>query len=195
MTDTIIAPWTSEQVAALEAFQTASGMHPFTCGGDQHSLPLRLVPSHSGWYCPDPACGYRQDWAHAFMADPEAWSGKAWDAARRPRSDIGTEFIQQADNPDEVALNAFESDLAADVECAIGLNTGGGGADGVHAARDAVLAVRDQEVERLRARLNRVQVIADRLAVQGRLGVDLEADSIRRGIAQQLHDALGAQAG
>ncbi|MEV6854766.1 hypothetical protein AB0M89_13265 [Streptomyces microflavus] len=85
-----------------------------------------------------------------------------------------------------------QTDLAADVECAIGLNTGDGGADGVYAARDAVLAVRDQELERLRARLNRVQVIADRLAAQGRLGVDLEADSIRRGIAQQLHDALDA---
>ncbi|MFF0055636.1 hypothetical protein ACFYRI_14725 [Streptomyces microflavus] len=84
-----------------------------------------------------------------------------------------------------------QTDLAADIECAIGLNTGGGGADGVHAARDAVLAVRDQELEQLRARLNRVQAIADRLAAQGRLGVDLEADSIRRGIAQQLHHALG----
>ncbi|WP_329217380.1 hypothetical protein [Streptomyces microflavus] len=118
MTDTITAPWTSEQVAALEAFQTASGMRPFTCGADQHSLPPRLVPSHSGWYCPDPACDYRQDWAHAFMADPAAWSGKAWDAARRPRSDIGTEFIQQADNPDGVAVAAFESDLAAAGESA-----------------------------------------------------------------------------
>ncbi|MFE7535235.1 hypothetical protein ACFU67_13295 [Streptomyces rhizosphaericola] len=73
MTDTITAPWSSEQVAALEQFQTASGMHPFTCGADQHSQPPRLVPSHSGWYCPDPACDYRQDWAHAFMADPVAW--------------------------------------------------------------------------------------------------------------------------
>ncbi|MFI2354723.1 hypothetical protein ACH5AG_08550 [Streptomyces anulatus] len=91
--------------------------------------------------------------------------------------------------------NPPTSDLAADIECAIGLNTGGGGADGVYAARDAVLAVRDQELERLRARLDRVQVIADQLASHSRLGVDLEADGIRRGIAQQLHDALGTQAG
>lgn len=88
-----------------------------------------------------------------------------------------------------------QTDLAADIECAIGLNTGSGGAEGVYAARDAVLAVRDQEVEQLRARLSRVQAIADRLASQGRLGVDLEADGIRRGIAQQLHDALGTQVG
>ena len=73
MTDTITAPWSSEQVAALEQFQTASGMHPFTCGADQHSLPPALVPSHSGWYCPDPACDYQQDWAHKFMTDPGAW--------------------------------------------------------------------------------------------------------------------------
>ncbi|MFF3998584.1 hypothetical protein ACFYX8_35410 [Streptomyces cyaneofuscatus] len=73
MTDTITAPWSSEQVAALEQFQTSSGMHPFTCGGDRHSLPPSLVPSHSGWYCPDPACDYRQDWAHAFMTDPTTW--------------------------------------------------------------------------------------------------------------------------
>lgn len=85
--------------------------------------------------------------------------------------------------------------LAAGIECAIGLNTGGGGADGVYAARDAVLAVLDQELERLRARLNRVQAIADQLAAHSRLGVDFEADSIRRGIAQQLHNALGTHAG
>ncbi|WP_385618604.1 hypothetical protein PXH67_06395 [Streptomyces sp. P8-A8] len=42
------------------------------------------------------------------------------------------------------------SNYAADVECAIGLNVGDGGTEGVHAARDAVLAVRDQEIERLK---------------------------------------------
>lgn len=73
MTGTITAPWSSEQVAALEQFQTISGMHPFTCGVDRHSLPPRLVPSQSGWHCPDPACDYRQDWAHKFMAAPTTW--------------------------------------------------------------------------------------------------------------------------
>lgn len=38
--------------------------------------------------------------------------------------------------------------------------------------------------------VHRVRAIADRLAVHGRLGVDLEADGIRRGIADQLHAAL-----
>lgn len=111
------------------------------------------------------------------------------DDGRQGRGPHAGDIIKEAE------ARVGKPDLAVDVECAIGLNTGGGGADGVYAARDAVLAVRDQEVERLRARLDRVQAIADRLAAQGRLGVDLEADSIRRGIAQQLHDALGTQAG
>lgn len=42
------------------------------------------------------------------------------------------------------------SNYAADVECAIGLNVGGDGTEGVYAARDAVLAVRDREMERLK---------------------------------------------
>ncbi|MGC5534271.1 hypothetical protein [Streptomyces sp. SR-10] len=146
MSDTITAPWSSEQVAALEQFQTASGMHPFTCGADQHSLPLRLVPSRSGWHCPNPACGYRQDWAHAFMAEPAAWP-KPFGERHGP-------------TPEEV--------------------------------REAVSAVQGQELVQLNACLDRVRAIADRLAAHSRLGVDLEADSIRRGIAQQLHDALGA---
>ncbi|MFI1525466.1 hypothetical protein [Streptomyces griseus] len=148
MTDTITAPWSSEQVAALAQFQTNSGMHPFTCGADRHTQSPNLVPSHSGWHCPDPACDYRQDWAHKFMADPTTWP--------RPFGD------RHGPTPEEV--------------------------------RDAVLAARIQELEHLRARLNRVRTIADQLASQGRLGVDLEADGIRRGIAQQLHDALGTQA-
>lgn len=73
MTETIHAPWTSEQVACLEQFQIVGNMHPFTCGADRHALPPRLVPSHSGWYCPDPNCDYTQDWAHAFMLDPSTW--------------------------------------------------------------------------------------------------------------------------
>ncbi|WP_406325841.1 hypothetical protein OG784_12940 [Streptomyces sp. NBC_01617] len=47
------------------------------------------------------------------------------------------------------------SNYAADVECAIGLNVGGDGTEGVHAACDAVLSVRDREMERLRAEVDR----------------------------------------
>ncbi|MFD3814976.1 hypothetical protein ACFWRZ_07910 [Streptomyces rubiginosohelvolus] len=55
----------------------------------------------------------------------------------------------------------------------------------------AVTAALDAMDQQARSRLDRVREIADQLAVHGRLGVDLEADGIRRGVAQQLHDALG----
>lgn len=76
MTDQIRAPWTPEQVAALNRFQREGGMHPFTCGGEHApGLPV-LVARIDGWHCSDPygeGCDYRQDWAHPFMADPDAW--------------------------------------------------------------------------------------------------------------------------
>lgn len=58
----------------------------------------------------------------------------------------------------------------------------------------AVTAALDAMDQQTQSRLDRVQTIADRLAAHSWLGVDLEADGIRRGIAQQLHDALGAHA-
>ncbi|MFF4746823.1 hypothetical protein [Streptomyces sp. NPDC001268] len=68
----ISAPWTSEQVQALNDYQERGQMHPFTCGGGPHRLgrsPL-LDAAHSGWICPDPDCDYTQDWAWDFMATP-----------------------------------------------------------------------------------------------------------------------------
>lgn len=75
----IRAPWTSEQVDALNRFQSESGMHPFTCGAEEHTpgSPV-LAAAHSGWYCPDPDCGYTQDWAHQFMTQPDAWPKSPW---------------------------------------------------------------------------------------------------------------------
>lgn len=73
----IRAPWTPEQVTALNAFQQRGDMHPFTCGGDHTPGSPSLVAYTDGWRCPQPygeACDYRQDWAHAFMADPAAAS-------------------------------------------------------------------------------------------------------------------------
>jgi len=66
----IRAPWTPEQVTALNAFQQRGGMHPFTCGGDHTPGSPALVAYTDGWRCPQPygeACDYRQDWAHPFM--------------------------------------------------------------------------------------------------------------------------------
>ena len=69
---TINAPWTVEQVEALNRHQVDGVMHPYTCPnrGDGHH-PDRpnldkgtLVAATDGWVCAD--CGYRQTWAHDF---------------------------------------------------------------------------------------------------------------------------------
>jgi hypothetical protein len=65
-------PWDAAMVAALNAFQDAGAMHPFTCPR-LHFTPgeAKLVATVDGWRCRRrPACGYRQDWAHAFMVEP-----------------------------------------------------------------------------------------------------------------------------
>lgn len=69
----ISIPWTEEQVAALNGFQHAGVMHPFTCGyRDDHyqADPGILVATPTGWECPYEHCAYMQFWAHDFMADP-----------------------------------------------------------------------------------------------------------------------------
>lgn len=64
----IRASWTDEQVAALNRYQSADTMPPFTCGND-HTGDRELIATRDGWWCP--SCEYRQDWAHDFMAlDP-----------------------------------------------------------------------------------------------------------------------------
>lgn len=66
------APWTPEQVAALNARQRDGSYHPFTCGGnrtDANHLDGEgvLVATPDGWVCP--YCDYRQNWAHAEMLE------------------------------------------------------------------------------------------------------------------------------
>lgn len=73
MTDRIYAPFTPEQVAALNHWQTRGGMHPFTCGAEHDGPAPTLIAEADGWHCPGTltaTCDYRQDWAHAFMAEP-----------------------------------------------------------------------------------------------------------------------------
>lgn len=67
-----IAPWTPEQVAALNHYQDAGRMHPFTCGATHSDgrSPV-LTATTDGWRCPNPTCDYQQNWAHAFMATTE----------------------------------------------------------------------------------------------------------------------------
>ncbi len=62
----IQAPFTDEQVAALNAFQRLGHGQPFTC---THHSQIPLVAAKEGWRCGDPNCAYTQAWAHSFMAD------------------------------------------------------------------------------------------------------------------------------
>lgn len=68
------APFTKEQVDALNRWQQDGSHHPFTCGSgrrtDEKHLDGQgiLVATPTGWGCP--FCDYRQDWAHEFMMEP-----------------------------------------------------------------------------------------------------------------------------
>lgn len=66
--DSIVAPWTEDQVRELNRYQQAGFMHPFTCGGDE--CREVLVATENGWKCPN--CDYTQNWAHPFMASKES---------------------------------------------------------------------------------------------------------------------------
>ena len=67
----ITAPWTQEQVDALNRFQQSDYVHPFTCGSgrrtdaDHKDGEGILLATVDGWKCP--FCDYTQDWAHDFM--------------------------------------------------------------------------------------------------------------------------------
>jgi len=63
----IYAPFTPEQVAALNRWQQRGDFHPFTCPHRVDGEAINLVAEPGGWRCP--ACDYRQDWAHDFMAE------------------------------------------------------------------------------------------------------------------------------
>jgi hypothetical protein len=69
----IKAPWTVEQVVALQNWQDAEFTHPFTCGKRDGHPTLHgdhgiLIPTVNGWICQ--FCDYTQDWAHPFMFEP-----------------------------------------------------------------------------------------------------------------------------
>ena len=63
-------PWTAEQVSALDTFQTADYIHPFTCKEEHPGCDRRLIPTPGGWICPH--CDYTQDWCHDWMF--ETWT-------------------------------------------------------------------------------------------------------------------------
>lgn len=61
----LTAPWTPEQVEALNLWQEAGYVHPFMCPGASGHSKGRLIAKTDGWHCP--TCSYTQDWAHDFM--------------------------------------------------------------------------------------------------------------------------------
>ena len=62
----IKAPFTKEQVKALNEYQLFELSHGFTCG----KCGSLLEATEEGWICPEKDCDYTQDWAHGFMTDP-----------------------------------------------------------------------------------------------------------------------------
>lgn len=56
------APWTDEEVAALNEWQASGKFHPYTCGKCRNRDGL--LATNDGWICP--TCDYKQDWAHGF---------------------------------------------------------------------------------------------------------------------------------
>ena len=63
--DFIHAPFTQDQVDALNTYQGLGYVHGYTC--EKRSTPL--VATLEGWRCEDKDCEYTQDWAHASHAD------------------------------------------------------------------------------------------------------------------------------
>lgn len=72
----IHAPFTVEQVATLNEFQSLGNFHPYTCGSGHRTDAAHLdgegvlQATETGWECP--YCDYKQGWAMSFMADPAA---------------------------------------------------------------------------------------------------------------------------
>ena len=66
----INAPWSAAEVDALNRFQRADHVHPFTCPHHTDNINRTLFATSAGWLCPH--CAYQQDWAHrAMLAEPD----------------------------------------------------------------------------------------------------------------------------
>lgn len=92
MSDHIRAPFTTEQADALNRYQKAGRMHPFTCPREHPSQAVLLAVHGAGWVC---GCGYTQDWAHGFMLDEEM--GRPYSREVVPRSFELGETYQRPD--------------------------------------------------------------------------------------------------
>jgi len=58
--DVVYAPFTKEQVEALQKWQSDKTKHPFTC-----ECGNKLSPHVNGWFCP--VCFMVQSWCYEFM--------------------------------------------------------------------------------------------------------------------------------
>ena len=114
----IVAPWSPDQVEALNNYQQRGRMHPFTCACNG-SLILTATPA--GWVCPV-SCGYTQDWAWAWMAEPQEKAGalagdEDLDAPLSPEEEaklakrLPAEYLME--KATATAAEAGEDDLAA----------------------------------------------------------------------------------
>lgn len=56
------APWTTEDVLALQLYQQEERFHPYTC-----ECKAKLIPTIRGWECQ--FCDYKQDWCHQSSID------------------------------------------------------------------------------------------------------------------------------
>ena len=61
----VTAPWTGEQVDALNRYQRSGVFHEFTCKDAHDGLDRTLFATREGWRCPH--CEYVQNWAHESM--------------------------------------------------------------------------------------------------------------------------------
>ena len=68
-----VAPWTPDQVDALNEYQRAGWFHPYTCAKrDEHpGNEGVLIATPDGWVCPVESCDYTQTWAHNFAVGYE----------------------------------------------------------------------------------------------------------------------------
>lgn len=74
----IPAPWTEDQVASLNAYQTAGYVHPFTYGDGQDKVDL--IATSAGWVAKSGG-KVVQTWAHEFMTN-WAWRVPEFEAMR-----------------------------------------------------------------------------------------------------------------
>ncbi len=70
--EVLAAPFTDDEIEALNSWQKSKLTHPYTCGSGNRTDAAHtdgegvLVATRDGWICP--FCDYTQDWAAPFTA-------------------------------------------------------------------------------------------------------------------------------